>query len=62
MQKCFKILNASLGVDAQQASGECPWGTDVVDCGGVNYAVWVTGMRYLRTLRTMLAADDGQDE
>ena len=45
----------------QQASGECPWGTDVVDCGGVNYAVWVTGIRYLRKLRTMLAADDGQD-
>lgn len=54
-------MNASLGLYAQQASGECPWGTDAVDCGGVNYAVWVTGMRYLRTLRTMLATDDGQD-
>ena len=21
-------------------SSECPWGTDAVDCGGVNYAVW----------------------
>ena len=39
------------------STGECPWGTDAVDCGGVNYAVWVTGIRYLRTLRTVVAAD-----
>ena len=40
---------------------DCPWGTDAVDCGGVNYSVWVTAIKYLRVIRTVLAADDGQD-
>eukprot|EP01046_Picozoa_sp_COSAG06_P049194 COSAG06_NODE_7519_length_2473_cov_5.369419_2_plen_179_part_00 len=28
-------------------SSECPWGTDVVDCGGVNYAVWCAETAFL---------------
>lgn len=56
--ECDPLLRGTASV-----SGVCPWGTDVVDCGGVNYAVWVTGIRHLRTLRTMMiAANDGRDD
>jgi hypothetical protein len=43
------------------SASSCPLGTDVVDCVGLHYAVWVTALRELRRIRTLLAAPEGVD-